>query len=46
VPASGGDFCLRVLNGAGTSPERNAETPEGLLELETGNLQEFGGFSE
>jgi hypothetical protein len=44
MPASGGNLGLCVLDGAGSSAERNAETLEASFQLETGKLEELGAF--
>jgi hypothetical protein len=46
MPACGGDFGLRVLDGAGSSTERNPQAPEALLELEAGKLEQLGRLPE
>lgn len=46
MPTCGGDFGLCVLERAGSSTERNPESLEALLELETGKLEQLGRLPE
>jgi len=46
VPACGGDFGLRILDGAGSSAEGNPQPLEAVLELETGKLQQLSRLPE
>jgi len=46
MPAGGGDFGLCVLDRAGSSTERNPESLEAFLELETSKLEQLGRLPE
>ena len=46
MPACGGNFGLRILNGAGSAAKRNSQVLETLLELKAGELEQLGRLPE